>query len=83
LFAMERYDEAATALLRVDILYAYPEWSAAALYEAGRCFEAMGRMGEARNQFQQVMERFEDSEWAHLASQRLAAATNRTRPGRP
>ncbi|MCH8270236.1 MAG: tetratricopeptide repeat protein [Planctomycetes bacterium] len=83
LFATKRYDEAATALLRVDILYAYPEWSAAALYEAGRCFEAMGRMGEARNQFQQVVERFEDSEWAHLASQRLEAATNRTRPGRP
>jgi TolA-binding protein len=73
LFALRRLDEAARELLKVDILYAYPEWSAAALYEAGRCFEAMTSAGKAAEQFRQVQERFPQSRWAGPAAQRLAA----------
>jgi TolA-binding protein len=43
LFSLHRLDDAVRELLKVEILYAYPEWSAAALYEAGRCFETMAR----------------------------------------
>ncbi|MDY7109838.1 MAG: tetratricopeptide repeat protein [Planctomycetota bacterium] len=72
LFAQGMPEEAVRELLKVDILYAYPEWSAAALYEAGRCFEELNKPAEARAQFQQVQEHYSDSSWAKLASERLA-----------
>jgi TolA-binding protein len=72
-FAQKRHEDAVRELLKVDILYAYPEWSAAALYEAGRCFEAMSKPDEARAQFAQVQSEYGDSQWAKLAAERLAA----------
>ncbi|MFQ5489743.1 MAG: tetratricopeptide repeat protein [Phycisphaerae bacterium] len=71
-FAKKDYDNAIRDLLKVDILYAQPQWSAAALYEAGRCFEAMSKLGQARRQFQQVIEKHAQTHWAELAGQRLA-----------
>lgn len=73
LFALKEHEEAVRELLRVDILHASPKWSAAALYEAGRCFEAMGKVGEARAQYRAVQERFGESDWATAAGERLAA----------
>ncbi|HEY3245885.1 MAG TPA: tetratricopeptide repeat protein [Phycisphaerae bacterium] len=72
LFAKEKYEQAAAELLKVDILYAYPEWSAAALYEAGRCFEKMSKSAEARAQFKTVVEKFKDTRWAEMAAKQLA-----------
>jgi TolA-binding protein len=82
LFAMGRHSEAVRELLKVDILYGYPEWSAAALYEAGRCFQAMNDPVQARRQFEQVREKHADTEWATLASQRLEEMASTTLPGR-
>jgi len=82
LFAQGRHEDAARELLKVDILYAYPEWSAAALYEAGRCLMAAGRTAEAREQFEAVRTRFGETQWANLAAQRLADATPERVPGR-
>lgn len=73
LFALKEHEGAVRELLRVDILHASPKWSAAALYEAGRCFEAMGKIGEARAQYRAVQERFGESDWATAAGERLAA----------
>ncbi|MEL6329434.1 MAG: tetratricopeptide repeat protein [Planctomycetota bacterium] len=73
LFAMGRHEEAARELLRVDILFADTEWSPAAIYEAGRAFEAMNKVGEARQQYRDVRGRYPDSDWARLASERLSA----------
>lgn len=75
-FARKEYDDAVRELLKVDILYSYPEWSAAALYEAGRCFEELRKPDEAQAQFEQVRQKYPDTSWAKLASQRLAALTN-------
>jgi TolA-binding protein len=83
LFAKREHEAAVTELMRVDILYAYPEWSAAALYEAGRCFQAMGKSQEARAQFTDVAERFGETEWAQLASQRLTEMETSARSNRP
>ena len=66
----------------MDILYAYPQWSAAALYEAGRCFEQMGSPVEARKQFEMVREDHPDSRWAELAGARLDELASRSLPGR-
>lgn len=72
LMAREKLDEAVRELLKVDILYDYPEWSAAANYEAGRCFEKLGKTVEARRQFAVVTEKHKESRWAELAARRMA-----------
>jgi len=81
LFAQEKYDEAVVELLKVDILYVYPEWSAGALYEAGRCFAEMAKIGEARQQFRAVVQQHQGTHWAKLATQRLDELSKRTKPG--
>ncbi|MEX2218605.1 MAG: tetratricopeptide repeat protein [Phycisphaerales bacterium] len=73
LFAQGRHEDAAAELLKVDILYAYPEWSAAALYEAGRCFEALGNREQAAEQFRLVREKHPQSRWAEMAGKKLAS----------
>ena len=81
-FAQKRYEDAVRNLLKVDILYGYPEWSAAALYEAGRCFQEMHDPVQARQQFERVRERHGDTEWALLATKRLADLEKVSLPGR-
>ena len=82
LFARGRFDEAVSELLKVDILYAYPKWSAAALYEAGQCFERLGKTIEARAQFKAVVDKHKDTHWAQLAANRLENMAGATVPGR-
>jgi TolA-binding protein len=82
LFALSRHAEAAAELLKVDILYASPQWSPAALYEAGRCFEAIDEIDQARHQYQAVLDRFADTRWADLARQRLMALAASPAPTR-
>lgn len=82
LFAQRRHEDAIAELLKVDLLFAYPEWSAAALYEAGRCFEALGKAAEARELFQRVRAEFANTQWAPMAASRLAAAPAASLPGR-
>lgn len=82
-FAEERFEEAVRELLKVDILYAYPEWSAAALYEAGRCFERIGKTAEAQSQFQQIGQKYAQTQWAELAAKQLSDLSSRVAiPGR-
>ena len=81
LFALERFDAAVRELVKVDILYAYPEWSAAALYEAGRCYQQTGNPVDARTQYEQVRRDYADSSWAELAEQRLEELTESALPG--
>ena len=82
LFSKKKYEDAARELLKVDILYGYPQWSAAALYEAGRCFEKLAKTAEARQQFQAVLDQHKESQWAKLAADRLKSLTKRSLPGR-
>jgi TolA-binding protein len=81
LFAMKRHEDAARELLKVDILYAYPQWSAAALFEAGRCFEEMNQTALARDNFKKVAGEHPDSQWGRMAAQRLAALSSSQVPG--
>jgi TolA-binding protein len=81
-FALKQYEDAVRELLKVDVLYAYPEWSAAALYEAGRCLVALGRPSEARRQFMQLRERFPTSPWAERAARELERLAPDALPGK-
>lgn len=83
LFAQKKFEAAIRELLKVDILYAYPEWSAAALYEAGRCFSQMNDPAQARQQFNAVVEKFKETKWAELAGRQLAElASSAALPGK-
>ena len=82
LFALEKHDEAVAELLKVDILYAYPQWSAAALFEAGRCFEKLSKPDQARDQFKRVADQYGSTHWAKLARQQLSKMAAGPVPGR-
>ena len=82
LFAKKDYQAAAGEFLKVDILYAYPKWSAAALFEAGVCFEELSKPVEARTQFKTVAAKYEGTQWAKMASIRLAQVSDANPPGR-
>ncbi|MCB9842367.1 MAG: tetratricopeptide repeat protein [Phycisphaeraceae bacterium] len=74
LYALGEHEEAVRAFMKVDLLHAYPEWSAGALYEAGRCLEQSGDREQARARFAEVVERFGGSEWARMARRALKSA---------
>ncbi|MCE5325189.1 MAG: tetratricopeptide repeat protein [Planctomycetaceae bacterium] len=70
-FAQAKYAEAARELLKVDIVYAYPQWSCKALYEAGRAFEYLKQYDEARAQYTTCAEKYKDQDSTALAKKRL------------
>lgn len=82
LYAMKRFDEAVREYAKVDVLYSYPEWSAAAMYESARCLQELGRSEDARRGYADVVARFADTNWAKLSREQLAAHSPAPLPGR-
>jgi TolA-binding protein len=72
-FADGKFDKAAAELLKVEIVYAYPEWSARALYEAGRAFEALKQPQQARKQYAACVKKYAKTNPAIQAARRLEA----------
>ena len=72
-YALGKYDLAAKELMKVDIVYAYPQWSAVALYDAGRAFEQLKQVDNARKQYALCVKKYKGSAPAALAAKRLAA----------
>lgn len=71
LFATGDHEQAVREFMKVDLLFAEPEWSAAALYEAGRCLGQLGDAAGAATQYTQVVERFGGTQWGELARRAL------------
>jgi TolA-binding protein len=70
--AQEDFSAALVAYLRVQALYpTHREWVAAALFEGGKCQDALGQKDEARKAFQEVVGSYKDTRWAALAADRL------------
>jgi TolA-binding protein len=67
---------AVAALLAVDDVYAYPQWSARALVEAGRAFEQLKQNDQASAQYAVVVSKYKDTPEAGLAQERLKAIKN-------
>lgn len=70
-FAQGAYDRATRELLKVDIVYGYPQWSAKALYEAGRAFQQLNAPDKAKAQFEQCLKKYKDEPVAALAKKAL------------
>lgn len=72
-FAEKQFETAAAELLKVDIVYDYPKWSARALYEAGIAFENAKQFVQAKKQYLALRKRFPKSTPAEMAGKRIEA----------
>ena len=72
-FAQGQFEKAAHELLKVEMVYPYPEWSARALYDAGRAYEQLKRPDDAKKQYETCVKKYKDQPVAKLAQKRLDA----------
>jgi TolA-binding protein len=72
-FEKKDHSEAIRNFFKVAYGYAFPEWQAAAQYEAGRCFEVLGKTDQARQSYQEVVQKYPQSSKAGPAKERLTA----------
>jgi TolA-binding protein len=77
-FHQKNYDLARREYLKVDILYKYPRWQAAALLQAGKCSEQLGDATEAIRLYERLVEQYPDTEFTAECQQRLKAMQART-----
>ncbi len=72
-FHEDRFREALTEFLKVDILYDAPRWQAAALLEAGKVYERLAQWGDAAETYERLRSRFPDDPHIPEANTRLIA----------
>jgi TolA-binding protein len=77
-FLQEQYADAIREYLRVEVLYAYPHWQAAALMQAGKCYEQTGQWKNAGDAYGRLLARYSQTEFAAEARQRLPGVQGRT-----
>ncbi len=76
-FMQKQYNQAIKAYYRVESLYAYPRWQAAALLQAGKCHEMVGRWAEAIDLYARIVNDYGETRFAEQASKRLSVARQR------
>lgn len=70
-FLQKRYDDAIRAYHRVEALYGYPRWQAAALVQAAKCYELKRQAEPAKRLYRQVVAQYQDTSFARQAAERL------------
>jgi hypothetical protein len=60
--------------LKVEILYAYPTWQAAALLEAGKCHEFLGEWNQAAQTYERLLKEYPTTVFVEEATRRRDAA---------
>jgi cellulose synthase operon protein C len=73
LLLQEKYAEAIAAYYRVDSLYDFPHWRAAAMLQAGKCQEKLRNYRQAMILYNNLVRKFPNSEFADQARIRLTA----------
>lgn len=68
----QKYDTALQEYMKVYLLYKIPEWQAPALYQAGRCDEALRQWTKALTSYENLRRDFPKSEFAAKADERIA-----------
>ena len=76
-FHQRKYDLALREYLRVEILYAYPTWQAAALLQAGKCHELLGEPKQALELYAKLLKNYSGTVFTEEATRRLQTAQAR------
>jgi cellulose synthase operon protein C len=76
-FHQKRFQEALREFLKVEILYAFPQWQAGALLEAGKCHESLQEWSRAAETYNRVLEKYPKTMHVEEAAARRAAALQR------
>ncbi len=71
LLATGKFDEAIKEFNNVEVNYAFPAWSSKALLEMGRCLDSKGDKTGAVARYQEVVQKYSETEAAALARQLL------------
>lgn len=77
-FHQKRYREAVRAYHRVETLFAYPQWQAAALLQSGKCHEQLGQWQDAISVYALILRKYSDTQYASPASDRMRVARTKT-----
>ena len=72
-FQQKQHTEAVKSFFKVVYGYGYPQWQADAAYEAARCFEVLQKKTQAVKQYQELIEKFPQSDKTPLAKERIKA----------
>jgi cellulose synthase operon protein C len=72
-FAQKDHKEATRHFLKAAYSYGHKEWSPMAFFEAARCFEVLRDTAQAKNCYQQIVEKYGQHSKARDARRRLAA----------
>ena len=76
-FQQEDYQAALREYLRVDALYGFPHWQAAALLQAARCYVKLGQEKDAGELYARVLQKYPQTEFVAEASRKLIETTRR------
>jgi len=71
-FAQKNHKEATKHFLKAAFAYGHKEWSAMAWFEAARCFEVLKDVLQAKNCYQQMIDKFPDHPKIADARKRLS-----------
>ncbi|MBX3411906.1 MAG: tetratricopeptide repeat protein [Pirellulales bacterium] len=77
-FHQRNYRAAIREYLRVEILYAYPEWQAAALLQAAKCHEQLHEPQQAAQLYTRLVEQFGQTSYAEEATARAKVLEQKT-----
>jgi TolA-binding protein len=81
LFHQRRFAEALREFLKVEILYAFPHWQAAALLEAGKCHESLEEWTRATETYNRILEKYSKTPHVPEARERRSAVLQRVSGG--
>jgi TolA-binding protein len=73
----KNYAEAIKAYHRVEVLFPFPRWQAAALLQAGKCHELLGQWGESIGLYDQLIKEYPHTQFVDDASQRIRVSRQR------
>lgn len=76
-FHQKNFDAARQEYLRLEILYAYPTWQAAAMLQVGKSHEQLGEWKEAAKTYARLLKTYPQSDFTQEATERLRAVEQR------
>ncbi len=72
-FQQKKHAEAVKSFYLVLYGYPYPQWQADSAFEAAKCFEALHKKSQAVKQYQELIEKFPQSDKVTAAKSRIEA----------